>query len=185
MSLAIRLFALRARLRVGARIESDVQLKGLRNIEIGARCKLHRFCTVDSGRGRVIFGEGCTLNRYAMLQSARGTLTLGNRVEVNNYALINAAGDIDIGDDTLIGPGVKIISYRHGIAAGDLIRNQPNETRPIRIGKGVWIGANAIVLAGVSIGDGAVIGAGSVVTHDVPDNEIWVGVPARRLRERE
>ena len=129
-------------------------------------------------------GEGCTLNRYAMLQSGSGDVSLGDRVEINNYAIVNGAGGVRVGNDTLIGPGVKIISYEHGIAPDVLIRLQANQVRPIVIGDGVWIGANAIVLAGVEIGDGAVIGAGAVVTHDVPANEIWVGVPAKRLRSR-
>jgi acetyltransferase-like isoleucine patch superfamily enzyme len=172
------------RLRVGARIEPGVQLKGLRNIQLGARCKLHRFCTIDAGKGQVYMGVDCTLNRYAMLQTGRGSVTLGNRVEINNYAIVNGAGNIRIGDDSLIGPGAKIISYQHGIAADKPIRQQANQTRPITIGRDVWIGANAVVLAGVTIGDGAVIGAGAVVTGDVPANEIWVGIPARRLRDR-
>lgn len=178
------LFALCARLRGGVRIEFGVQLKGLRSIRMGARSKLHRFCTVDAGQGRIALGAACTLNRYAMLQSGRGEIVLGDRVEVNNYSIINGAGGVFIGDDSLIGPGVKIISYQHGVAPGALIRQQPNATRPIRIGRDVWIGANAVVLAGVTIGDGAVIGAGAVVTHDVPAGEIWAGVPAQRLRER-
>jgi len=182
--LDVWLFALLARLRNQVRIEPWVQLKGLRNIQIGARSKLHCFCTVDAAKGQVSLGEGCTLNRYAMLQAGRGHVRLGNRVEVNNYAILNGAGGLTIGADSLIGPGVKIISYQHGIEAGTLIRKQPNQPRPITIGQDVWIGANVVVLAGVTIGDGAVIGAGAVVTHDVPAGEVWTGVPAARLRQR-
>ena len=178
------LFALHARLRAGIRIECGVELKGLRNIRLGARCKLHRFATVDAARGHILLGKNCTLNRYAMLQSGRGELICGERVEINNYSIVNASGGVSIGDDTLIGPGVKIISYQHGIAPGVLIRKQANHDAPIRIGRDVWIGANAVVLAGVTIGDGAVIGAGAVVTRDVPAGEIWAGVPARCLRRR-
>jgi acetyltransferase-like isoleucine patch superfamily enzyme len=178
------LFAIQQRLRTGVRIEAGVQLKGLRNITIGSRSKLHRFCTVDAGRGTVSIGQGCTLNRYAMLQSGGGSLSLGDRVEINNYAIVNGAGGVRIGNDTLIGPGVKIISYEHGIEPDSLIRVQSNQVRAIAIGNGVWIGANAVVLAGIEIGDGAVIGAGAVVTHDVPANEIWIGVPAKKLRSR-
>lgn len=178
------LFALRARLRDRVRIEAGVQLKGLRAIRIGAGSKLHRFCALDAGQGLIVLGEACTLNRYAMLQSGRGRVVLGDRVEVNNHALLNGGGGLEVGDDSLIGPGVKIISYQHGIAPDQPIRLQPNQDRPIRIGRDVWIGANAVVLAGVKIGDGAVIGAGAVVTRDVPAGEIWAGVPARFLRRR-
>lgn len=180
-----RLYALSLRVRNRCRIEAGVELKGLRNITLGERCKLHRFCAIDAAQGQVSLGSGCTLNRYAQLQAGRGTIRLGARVEINNFSIVNGGGGVEIGDDTLIGPGVKIISYQHGIAAGRLISKQANIEKPIHIGRDVWIGANAVVLAGVAIGDGAVIGAGAVITHDVPCGEVWAGVPARRLRSRE
>lgn len=180
----IWLYALLQRARRGVRIERGVELKGLSRIELGMRCKLHCFCSIDAGQGPVSLGAGCTLNRYAMLQSGRGEVRLGERVEVNNHSIINGSGSVVIGDDSLIGPGVRIISYQHAVVPGVLIRRQANIEKPIRIGRDVWIGANAVVLAGVTIGDGAVIGAGAVVTHDVPAGEIWAGVPARRLRTR-
>ena len=55
--------------------------------------------------------------------------------------------------------------------------------QPIHIGKNVWIGSNATILAGVSIGNGAVIGAGSVVTKDVPENTVYAGVPAKKIKD--
>lgn len=58
------------------------------------------------------------------------------------------------------------------------------ETKRTTIGADVWVGANALILSGVTVGNGAVIGAGSVVTHDVPDYEIWAGNPARKIRQR-
>lgn len=109
---------------------------------------------------------------------------LGDRVEINNWAIVNGTGGVVIGDDTLIGPGAKIISYQHQYAPGTPIRAQPSQASPIRIGKDVWIGANAVVLAGVTIGDGAVVGAGAVVTRDVPAGAVVAGVPARIIKWR-
>lgn len=183
-ALSSQVFALRMRWQRGVRIESGVQLKGLRNIELGEKCKLHRFCSLDTAQGRIELGARCTLNRYAILQAGRGFVKLGQQVEINNYSIVNGDGGVSIGNDTLIGPGVKIISYEHGLLADELIRKQACARRPIVIGNDVWIGANAVILAGVQIGDGAVVGAGAVVTHDIPAGEIWAGVPARLLRPR-
>ena len=64
------------------------------------------------------------------------------------------------------------------------MRDQETETAPIKIGQNVLVGGNSVVLKGVQIGDGAVIGVGSVVTKSVPSNEIWGGVPARKIMDR-
>ncbi|HEX5126548.1 MAG TPA: acyltransferase [Rhodocyclaceae bacterium] len=161
------------------------QLKKPAHIHLGYRCNIHRFAHIDAGHGQVTMGSRCTLNRFAFVQSARGHVTMGENVEFNNYAMVNGAGGVFIGSNTLIGPGAKIISYQHAIARDALIRQQPLTSKPVRIGEDVWIGANAVVLAGVSIGQGAVIGAGAVVTRDVPEYEIWAGVPAQRMGVRE
>lgn len=88
---------------------------------------------------------------------------------------------VTIGDQTQIGPGVQIMTADHPRDA------QTRATglefgRPIHIGSNVWIGAAAIILPGVTVGDGALIGAGSVVTHDVPPQATVVGNPARVLK---
>jgi len=133
----------------------------------------------------VTLGDQVTLNRYAYIQGGDGGVRLGNRVEINNFSIVNGTGGVDIGDDSLIGPGVRIISYQHRFAAHQTIRSQASDARPIRIGRDCWIGANAVVLAGVTIGDGAVIGAGAVVTGDIAPNAVAFGVPARPIRQRE
>lgn len=179
------LFALRARLANGSRVSAGAYLKGHGNIRLGAKCKIHDGASLDASRGPGIdLGEQVTLNRYAYLQGDKGGVRLGHRVEVNNFSIINGTGGVDIGDDSLIGPGVRIISYQHRHAAGVPIRCQPSEAKPIRIGRDVWIGANAVILAGITIGDGAVVGAGAVVTRDVTPGAIVAGVPARMIKTR-
>lgn len=94
-------------------------------------------------------------------------------------------GDVAFGDDVMLGPKVIIWSRDHGMAPNAPMRTQPHTSAPIRVGNDVWIGAAAIILKGVTIGDGAVVGAGSVVTKDVPARAIVVGNPARIVRYRE
>ena len=93
-------------------------------------------------------------------------IQIGDHSFINHLCSVWAspAGPITIGNNVLLGPCVSIFSSNHGIARGELIRNQPGQDAPIRIGDDVWLGANAVVTAGVSIGDGAVVGAGAVVT---------------------
>jgi len=93
--------------------------------------------------------------------------------------------DIEIGRNVEIAPRCAFYSYNHRTAAGITIMSQPLESKgPIRIGDGAWLGHAVIVLAGVRIGTGAVIGAGSVVVRDIPDNAIAAGAPARVIKYR-
>jgi hypothetical protein len=113
------------------------------------------------------------------------TIQFGRRVwvsfAVSGGCYVQGANGIFIGDDTIFGPGVKIISSNHNIA--DYDRWIPAD--PIRIGKHCWIGANAVILPGVYLGDGCVVGAGAVVTKSFPAGSVVGGVPARSLKEAE
>src|SRR5580698_10980652 len=108
-------------------------------------------------------------------------IRIGDHSFINHLCSVWASpgGPITIGCNVLLGPCASIISSNHGVARGELIRNQPGQDAPIHIGDDVWLGANVVVTAGVSIGDGAVVGAGAVVTSDLPAMSICAGVPAR------
>lgn len=103
---------------------------------------------------------------------------LGARVLVNFGAILIDTREIAIGDDVLIGPGVQLITGDHPLDARTR-RAGWESGRPISIGAGAWLGGGALVLPGVTIGENAVIGAGSVVTRDVPAGAVAVGTPAR------
>jgi acetyltransferase-like isoleucine patch superfamily enzyme len=113
-------------------------------------------------------------------------IQIGDHSFINHLCSVWAspAGPITIGSNVLLGPCASIFSSNHGIARGELIRNQPGQDAPIMIGDDVWLGANAVVTAGVSIGNGAVVGAGAVVTTDLPPMSICAGVPARVIGYR-
>ncbi len=106
-------------------------------------------------------------------------ITIGNQVFINAGCKFQDQGGIYIGDGALIGHGVVLATLNHDL---DPTKRQSLHPAPIRIGRGVWIGANATVTAGVSIGDHAVIAAGAVVTKDVPADTIVGGVPAKVIK---
>ncbi|MFZ1731199.1 MAG: acyltransferase [Bacteroidota bacterium] len=111
------------------------------------------------------------------------SLVIEDDVFISQHCTVS--GSVRIGEGTLIGGFVTIIDGNH--VFDDLqkpIREQGGLQRPIDIGKNVWIGSNAVILQGVSIGDGAVIAANATVTHDVPPNAIAGGTPARIIRMR-
>lgn len=109
-------------------------------------------------------------------------ISLGDRVFLNFNGVILDVVPVTIGDGTQIGPGVQIYAADH--PRDPTARRSGLEFgHPVRIGRNVWIGGGAIILPGVTIGDDAVIGAGSVVTRDVPAGATVAGNPARPLAQ--
>lgn len=107
---------------------------------------------------------------------------LGNNVYANfNLTLVDDT-DIYIGDSVMLGPNVVLATAGHPVDP-ELRRLVYQFNQPIHIGNNVWLGAGVIVLPGVTIGDNSVVGAGSVVTKDIPANVVAVGKPCRILRE--
>lgn len=127
-------------------------------------------------------GEGCYIEAPFYSNWAGSNVHFGSNVYANfNLTLVDDA-DIYVGDSTMFGPNVTICTAGHPINAK--LREQVYEfNMPIHIGKNVWIGANVVVMPGVSIGDNSVIGAGSIVTRDIPANVVAYGTPCRVQRE--
>ncbi len=94
-------------------------------------------------------------------------------------------GEIEIGNNVMVGPQTVIWSRDHGTAAGTPMNSQPLVSKKIIIGDDVWIGAHVTILKGVRIGNGCVIGAGAVVTKNIPDCGIAMGNPAEVVRFRD
>ena len=111
---------------------------------------------------------------------------VGDDVDFALDVLVETSGGVQIGDRTLIGYGTKIFSSNHVIPPNqESIFFAGHDRKPIVIGKDVWIGANVIILAGRTVGDGAVIAAGSVVTKNVEPYTIVGGNPAKLIRRRD
>lgn len=112
---------------------------------------------------------------------------LGRNSHINQFCCIWASRHavIRLGDNLLMGPGTKMFSSNHSMERKDIPMNvQPFLEKDINIGNDVWLGANVVVVAGVNIGDGAVIAAGSVVTKDISPYTIAGGIPAKPIKRR-
>lgn len=109
-------------------------------------------------------------------------VTVGARTFANFGLVALDVAAITIGDDVQIGPNVQLLTPTHPLEAGPR-REKWEAARPITIGNNVWLGGGVIVLPGVSIGDNTVVGAGAVVTKDLPADVVAVGNPARVVRE--
>ena len=108
-------------------------------------------------------------------------LTIGARVFINRGCYFDLDGSVDLENDVVIGHGVTIVTAVHELGPSDR-RAGPVSTVPVRVMRGVWIGANATVLPGVTIGPGAVVAACATVTRDVAANELVAGTPATFVR---
>jgi acetyltransferase-like isoleucine patch superfamily enzyme len=126
-------------------------------------------------------GPGCFISPLANFMNARN-IFLGSRVGLAHECFIWAGSraTVTVGDHTLIGPGAMVVAHDHKSEVTETpLRLQGSVEHDIRIGMNVWIGHNATVLKGVSIGDCAVVAAGAVVTKDVPAGAVVGGIPAR------
>lgn len=139
-------------------------------------------------------GPGTCIGAFSELAAFRspapgsrpGGLRIGARTHIGSGCNIRACGGrIEIGEDCLIAQQVSLVAANHQILPDGVYRELPwdPERNGIQVGSNVWIGAGAVVLPGTSIGDGAIVAAGSVVTRDVPPREIWGNIPARFMRK--
>lgn len=142
----------------------------------------------------LVIGSGCYIGRYAELGPGRG-IRIGDDTSLQDRSIV--VGDVDIGRHCLISLNVLISSGRHyfDMKPTWLIKDQDKfvaanvdlagqHSRKVSIGDDCWIGMNAVIMPGVTVGKGAVIGANSVVTHDVEPYAVVAGAPAKRIRRR-
>ena len=140
---------------------------------------------------QVSLGRNCTLEhgiyfKFDGIWEPGPSLTVGENVFIGTGCEFNFRRKIEIGSYCLIAAGCRFIDHDHGNARRDvpMARQTDGSEAPIVLEEDVWLGANAVVLKGVTISRGAIIAAGAVVATNVPQFEIWGGVPARKLGER-
>jgi acetyltransferase-like isoleucine patch superfamily enzyme len=156
------------------------RFKNRANLHIGRSCQFVAARSM-SFKGTTLISDQCYFNADG------GNIHIGNQTAFNSGVHINASGggSIIIDNHCLIGPGVVMRTANHRFARTDInIQEQGHDPADISIEDNCWIGANAVILGGVRIGTGAVIGAGAVVTKNIPSMAVAVGVPARVIKYR-
>jgi len=132
----------------------------------------------------VALDQGVSLVCAGPARGRGDKLVIRSGTYVNRFTIFDAHDHIEVGRDCMIGPHCYITDADHGKALGKSVKSQPMEKAAVVVEDEVWLGAHVVILPGVHIGKGAVIGAGSVVTHDIPSNAIAVGKPAQVIRMR-
>ncbi|MBN1913119.1 MAG: acyltransferase [Candidatus Omnitrophica bacterium] len=190
--------------------EGDLTIRGGKNIKIGrgvfvgkgvtlvavksGTIEIKDGCSLLSGielravDGKIEIGRGCTLNKSATIKTAdvnftgRARVTLGDNVWVGQNSILEGE-DIELGDEVILAPFVHIMSNDHqrDLALKKIDLTKTVKSRPVRLKRNCWIGSGTRILKGVEIGECAIVGAGSVVTHSVEDLQTVAGVPARPL----
>jgi acetyltransferase-like isoleucine patch superfamily enzyme len=157
----------------------------LMGARIGPKVAVGPQCRVDRAWG-VAIGARSTLEPRVWLKLVEDEA----RLDIGEYTFLGIGTELDIADHIVIGnhvliaPGCFITDHSHGLARELRIDQQPSKPMPVRIGDDVWIGTKSCILRGVTIGDGAVVGAGSIVRQDVAPYTIVAGAPARPIGER-
>lgn len=156
-------------------VKGKLLIKNQGVITIGANSVLH------SGRKANVLGEAMCFEIYP-----GASLQIGNGVNMSNVK-IRCEKEITIDNDVMLGGGVTLLdSNCHSLDFKERMFIKNGEiiiSAPIHIKRGAFIGTNALILKGVTIGEESIVAAGSVVTKDIPDGEIWGGNPAKRIKE--
>ena len=166
-----------------------------KNVLVGKNLKIYGRVHIHGKKNCICIGNDCiitsnpdknpTAGGSCTHLVSEGKLIIGNNVGIS-MANITARKSIIIEDNVLIGAGAKIWDTDfHPLKYYDRINKQDEVCLPIIIREGAFIGACSIILKGVTIGKHSIVGAGSVVTKDIPDGEVWAGNPARFIREVE
>ena len=167
----------------GVELGSNVRLAAGLDFNLGGGFK--NSLRSPNSTGHIVLGDGSWIERGAVLWVFDGKINCANNVYLGPYVTVYGHGGVEIGSDTLVSMHATILSSNHAIPPIDQkIREQPDELLPTKVGRDVWIGANAVILGGVTVGDGAVVAAGAVVNRDVEAGAIVAGVPAREVRRR-
>jgi len=155
----------------------------LGKLDLAEECFLAPCAVLIASPGKhICLGRGASVAAECFL---RGPVTLGAHVSINPRChLDGGTKGITIGEGSRVAANVQIFAFNHGFAPGTEIRHQSTTSLGVSIGKDVWVGAGSGIVDGVTIGDHAVVGLGSVVTRDVQPFAIVAGNPARPIGDR-
>ena len=161
---------------------SKIKIRGFAIILNKGVCEIRKGCVINSSRFRNIIGGD---TRFNLIVSETGKLFIGENFRCSNSTIV-CNELIEIGDNVMIGGGCKIWDNDfHPLNPTERFQdpNKNYKSRPIKIGNNVFIGGSSIILKGSTVGDNTIIGAGSIVSGNIPTNEIWAGNPAKFVRK--
>lgn len=144
------------------------------------------YCVFSIGEtAKLYIGEKNTFYPSVVIRNSVGLIETGSNVSFGpGVSIYEVRGGLKIGNNTMIAAGVSISGTHHGTERGMPMRYQKTTVREIIIGDDVWIGMNSVIHPGVTIGDGTIIGSGSVVTRSIPAMSVAMGVPCKVRRGR-
>ena len=128
-----------------------------------------------------VLGESSIIEQYVSVNTWHGKVVLGRGCSIGMYSIL--VGPIEIEDYAVIAQGVYVFGENRKLDDGGVQSAEHVVVKPVKIGRGSWVGSGTRIMPGVSIGEGCVIGAGSVVTQNIPDGVLAAGVPARVIRQ--
>lgn len=159
-------------------MRSGFRCRQEKNVYIGKHCAL-------KGKSNIVLDDGVTVRPYAQIWSGGGTVRIGRGSEIGERCRISIANSLEIGEKVLLSPNVYITDCDHeyrNIDVPVIEQGIVQKGQAVSIGDGSYIGINTVIVGNVKIGKHCVIGANSVVTKDVPDYSVAVGIPARVIK---
>lgn len=168
-------------------ILKGVDLRGCSSISLDEKVKLRKYMSIRVfySHNTIKLGRNSSVHEYSIIKSKGGDVFIGENTFISSFVNISAVGNIYIGKNVMLANGCRIETGTHGFGNFDHpIKEQLAESRGINIEDDCWLGAGVKVVDNVTIGQGSVIGAGSVVTKNLPPYSIAAGVPARLIKKR-
>jgi len=168
-------------------IGKNVRFSVPKNIFLGNGVKIGEGCIIDARtlRSKIKIGDNVQLSRYTAVKAAEGDVEIGENVIVGPFSVLEGWGGLEIGKNAMISYHVVIMSIMYEFEDCSYPINQhPAKIGKITLGEDSWLGAHVVVLPGIEIGKGTVVGAGAVVTRNIPEYCVAVGVPAEVIRKR-
>lgn len=173
-------------------ISRGVKIVGKKRLKMGSGCVLEKGCVLECiSKNGISLKDGVTIGYYTVLKSSgalssKGVgIAIGNNSAIGAHSFIGGQGGVEIGNDVIIGPGLGIYSANHIFSDKEIkIRLQGESKVGVEIGNNCWLGANVTILDGVSIGEGTVIGANSLITKNIPPYSIVIGNPGKVVKMR-
>ena len=157
-------------------------------IRVGADVIIDDGVLIDakgSANKGIFIGKGCYIGRGTVLSCKDGDIILGDSVNLSTWCNISSNSRIEIGEKTLLGPYASIFATAHNFDDISVdILDQKWSSKGVGVGRNCWLGARVTILDGVEVGPNTIIGAGSVVNEDLPEDVIAVGSPAKTVKKR-